>query len=153
MPAKPSPLKTVIQDSVKAAMRAQDKARLAILRQITASIKQVEVDKRQDLADDGIVAILTRMCKQRRDSLSQFERAGRDDLVAIEATELAVISEFMPIALTEDEINNAIEVAIVQLGASGAGDMGKVMGALRAQMQGRADMAVVSRLVKIALTR
>ncbi len=152
MPQASSPLKDRIQDSVKAAMRAKDKDRLATLRQITASIKQIEVDKREDVDDDGIIAILTKMCKQRRDSLSQFEKAGRDDLAAIEVAELAIIEEFMPTAMTEDEIAEAIKAAIVKSGASSPRDMGNVMNLLRPELQGRADMGAVSGLVKAALT-
>ncbi len=152
MPQASSPLKDRIQDSVKAAMRAKDKDRLATLRQITASIKQIEVDKREDVDDDGIIAILTKMCKQRRDSLSQFEKAGRDDLAAIEIAELAIIEEFMPTAMTDDEIAEAIKVAIAKSGASSPRDMGNVMNLLRPELQGRADMGAVSGLVKAALT-
>ena len=152
MPAEASPLKITIQDSVKAAMRAKEKDRLATLRQITAAIKQVEVDNRTDLDDDGIITILTKMCKQRRDSLSQFEEAGRTDLAEIEVAELAIIEEFMPTAMTDDEVAAAIAEAISQTGASSPKDMGAVMNTLRPQLQGRADMGAVSGLVKAALT-
>ena len=152
MPAESSPLKVKIQDNVKAAMRAKEKERLATLRQITASIKQIEVDTRQDLDDDGIVTILTKMCKQRRDSLSQFQDAGRDDLAAIEIAELAIIDEFMPTALSDEEIASEIKAVIAEVGASGPRDMGNVMNALRPKLQGRADMGAVSGLVKAALT-
>lgn len=152
MPAKSSPLKVTIQDNVKTAMRAKEKERLATLRQITAAIKQIEVDTRQDLGDDGIVTILTKMCKQRRDSLSQFQEAGRDDLAAIEIAELAIIDEFMPAALSDDEITSEIKAVIAELSASGPRDMGNVMNALRPKLQGRADMGAVSGLVKAALT-
>lgn len=152
MPQASSPLKDTIQDSVKVAMRAKEKDRLATLRQITASIKQIEVDKRIDLDDEAIIAILTKMCKQRRDSLSQFEQAGRDDLAAIEIGELAIIKEFMPTAMTDDEIAKAIQAAIAEVGATSPRDMGSVMSALRPTFQGRADMGVVSGLVKVALT-
>ena len=152
MPAESSPLKVKIQDNVKAAMRAKEKERLATLRQITASIKQIEVDTRQDLDDDGIITILTKMCKQRRDSLSQFQEAGRDDLAAIEIAELAIIDEFMPAAMSDDEIASEIKTVIAELGASGPRDMGNVMNTLRPKLQGRADMGAVSGLVKAALT-
>lgn len=152
MPAESSPLKLNITDNVKAAMRAKEKERLATLRQITAAIKQVEVDNRQDLDDEGIITILTKMCKQRRDSLSQFQAAGRDDLAAIEIAELAIIEEFMPAAMTEQEIADAIQAAIAESGASSARDMGAVMNILRPQLQGRADMGAVSGLVKAALS-
>ncbi|MCL4124060.1 UNVERIFIED_CONTAM: hypothetical protein GTU68_032945 [Idotea baltica] len=133
-------------------MRAKEKDRLAVLRQITAAIKQVEVDNRTDLNDDAIIAIMTKMCKQRRDSLSQFEQAGRLDLAEIEIAELAIIEEFMPTAMTNDEITAAIAATIAQAGATGPKDMGSVMNLLRPQMQGRADMGAVSGLVKAALT-
>lgn len=152
MPAESSPLKLNITDNVKAAMRAKEKERLATLRQITAAIKQFEIDNRQDLDDEGIITILTKMCKQRRDSLSQFQAAGRDDLAAIEIAELAIIEEFMPTAMTEQEIADAIQAAIAESGASSARDMGAVMNILRPQLQGRADMGAVSGLVKVALS-
>lgn len=152
MPAESSPLKATIQECVKAAMRAREKDRLATLRQITAAIKQVEVDNRIDVDDDGIIVIMTKMCKQRRDSLSQFEQAGRTDLAEIEVAELAIIEEFMPTAMTDDEIMAAIAETIAQAGASSPKEMGKVMNLLRPKMQGRADMGAVSGLVKTALT-
>lgn len=152
MPAESSPLKLSITDNVKDAMRAKEKERLATLRQITAAIKQFEVDKRKDLDDEGIITILTKMCKQRRDSLSQFQEAGRDDLAAIEIAELAIIAEFMPTAMTEQEIATAIQAAIAESGAAGPKDMGAVMNILRPQLQGRADMGAVSGLVKAALS-
>ena len=152
MPAESSPLKLKITDNVKDAMRAKEKERLATLRQITAAIKQFEVDNRQDLDDDGIITILTKMCKQRRDSLSQFQAAGRDDLAVIEIAELAIIEEFMPTAMTEQEIADAIQAAIAESGAASARDMGAVMNILRPQLQGRADMGAVSGLVKAALS-
>jgi hypothetical protein len=152
MPQASSPLKDTIQDSIKSAMRAKEKERLATLRQITAAIKQFEVDNRQDLDDDGIISILAKMCKQRRDSLSQFEQAGRDDLAAVEIAELAIIEEFMPTAMTDDEIAAAIADAVAEAGASSPKDMGAVMNLLRPKLQGRADMGAVSGLVKAALT-
>ena len=152
MPAESSPLKVTIQDHVKTAMRAKDKDRLATLRQITASIKQYEIDKREDLDDDGIITILTKMCKQRRDSLSQFQEAGRDDLAEIEIAELAIIAEFMPEAMSEEDIASAIKDAIAEADATSPRDMGKVMTLLRPKLQGRADMGPVSGLVKAALT-
>jgi len=152
MPAEASPLKVTIQECVKAAMRAREKDRLATLRQITAAIKQVEIDGRIDVDDDGIITILTKMCKQRRDSLSQFEQAGRTDLAEIEVAELAVIDEFMPAAMTEDEIAAAIAETIASTGSASPKDMGVVMNKLRPQLQGRADMGAVSGLVKAALT-
>ncbi|MDO7596920.1 MAG: GatB/YqeY domain-containing protein [Pseudomonadota bacterium] len=152
MPAESSPLKLTITDNVKDAMRAKEKERLATLRQITAAIKQFEVDNRKDLDDEGIITILTKMCKQRRDSLSQFQAAGRDDLAAIEIAELAIIEEFMPTAMTEQEIADAIQAAITESSAASARDMGAVMNILRPKLQGRADMGAVSGLVKAALS-
>jgi hypothetical protein len=152
MPAEASPLKLTIQDSVKDAMRAKDKPRLGVLRQITASIKQVEVDNRVDLSDDDIIVILTKMCKQRREALEQYENAGRDDLADIEKAELAIIEEFLPEALSEEEIAEAIKAAIAEAGASSIKDMGAVMNILRPKIQGRADMGAVSGQVKAALS-
>lgn len=152
MPAEASPLKVTIQDSVKDAMRAKDKDRLNTLRQITAAIKQLEVDNRQDLSDEDIIVVLTRMTKQRKDSLSQFEQAGREDLAVIERAELAIIEEFLPSPLTESELDTAIASAIAESGASSIKDMGAVMTVLRPKVQGRADMGAVSSQVKAALS-
>lgn len=153
MPAEASPLKVTIMDSVKDAMRAKEKERLSVLRQITAAIKQVEVDNRKDLSDDDILVILTKMTKQRREALEQYEQAGRDDLAAIEKAELAVIEEFMPAQLSEEEIAQAIDAAIKETGASSVKDMGAVMNILRPKIQGRADMGAVSGKVKAALNQ
>ncbi|MDC9724694.1 MAG: GatB/YqeY domain-containing protein [Gammaproteobacteria bacterium] len=152
MPEESSPLKITIQDQIKAAMRAKEKDRLATLRQISAAIKQFEVDNREALDDNGIITILTKMCKQRRDSLTQFQDAGRDDLASIEIAELAIIEEFMPTPLTADEIAAEIASTIAELGATGPKEMGNVIKALRPKFQGRADMGAVSGLVKAALT-
>ena len=152
MPEESSPLQVTIQDQIKTAMRAKDRDRLATLRQISAAIKQYEVDNRKALDDDGIITILTKMCKQRRDSISQFEAAGRTDLSSIEIAELAIIEEFMPTPLTADEIATEIAATIAELGATGPKEMGNVIKALRPKFQGRADMGAVSGLVKAALT-
>ncbi|WP_417499541.1 GatB/YqeY domain-containing protein [Methylophaga sp.] len=152
MPAEASPLKVTIQDSIKDAMRAKDKERLAVLRQISAAIKQVEVDNRLDLSDDDIVVILTKMSKQRREALEQYENASRADLADIEKAELAVIEEFMPEQLSEEEIAQEIQTAIEEADASSIKDMGAVMNVLRPKIQGRADMAAVSGKVKSALS-
>lgn len=152
MPQNDSPLKAKIQDSVKVAMRAKDKDRLGALRQITAAIKQIEVDNRQDLSDDDIIAVLTKMTKQRKDALSQFEQAGRNDLAVIEKAELEIIEEFLPAALTESELQVAIAEAIRETNASSQKDMGAVMNVLRPKIQGRADMGAVSSQVKAALS-
>ena len=151
MPEESSLLKTTILDSIKTAMRAKERDRLNTLRSISAAIKQYEVDNREGLDDDGIITILTKMCKQRRDSLSQFQAAGRDDLAVIEIAELAIIEEFMPTPLTDDEIAADIAAVIAELGATGPKEMGNVIKALRPKFQGRADMGAVSGLVKAAL--
>ncbi|MBD3633821.1 MAG: GatB/YqeY domain-containing protein [Methylophaga sp.] len=153
MPAEASPLKVTIMDSVKDAMRAKEKERLSVLRQITAAIKQVEVDNRADLSDDDIVVILTKMTKQRREALDQYEQAGRDDLAAIEKAELVIIEEFMPAQLSDEEIAEAVDAAIKETGASSVKDMGAVMNVLRPKLQGRADMGAVSGKVKAALNQ
>jgi hypothetical protein len=151
MPAAASPLKTTLMDSVKDAMRAKDKERLNVLRQMTAAIKQVEVDNRTDLSDDDIIAILTKMSKQRREALDQYTQAGRDDLAQIEEAEMAIIKEFLPEALSDEEIAAEIQNAIAAAGASSIKDMGAVMNVLRPKIQGRADMGAVSGQVKAAL--
>lgn len=138
-------------DSVKDAMRAKEKERLSVLRQITAAIKQVEVDNRTDLSDDDIVVILTKMTKQRREALDQYEKAGREDLADIEKAELVIIEEFLPTQLSEEEIAEAVQAAIAEAGASSIKDMGAVMNVLRPKIQGRADMGAVSGQVKAAL--
>jgi uncharacterized protein YqeY len=145
-------LKQHIQDDVKAAMRSKDKARLGTLRLITAAIKQREVDERIELDDTQVVEILDKMVKQRRDSISQYEQAGRSELAQQESAEIAVIQEYLPTALSEAEILDLIAQAIQTTGAAGMQDMGKIMGQLKPQMQGRADMAQVSKLVKQKLT-
>ena len=147
-----STLKDNIKDAMKAAMRAKEKERLGTIRMIQAEIKRIEVDERIDVDDQRILAILDKMCKQRRDSISQFEEAGRDELAAIERTEMAVIQEFLPAALSEAEINELIEQAVVSSGAESPRDMGKVMGILKPQLQGRADMGSVSQLIKARLS-
>lgn len=151
MPQQASPLTIRIQDNVKDAMRAKAKDRLGALRQITAAIKQAEVDNRADLTDDDVIAILTKMSKQRKEALDQYEKAGREDLAAIERAELLIIEEFLPAQMEEAEIQQAVQKAIEQVGASSVRDMGAVMNILRPQMQGRADMSLVSNQVKAAL--
>ncbi len=151
MPQAASPLKTEILDHIKAAMRAKEKDRLNTLRLISAAIKQQEVDNREDLDDAAVLATLTKMCKQRRDSIEQFTAAGRNDLSEIEIAELAIIAEFMPEAMSDTDIAAAIKAAIAESGASSMRDMGSVMNILRPQLQGRADMGAVSGLIKAAL--
>lgn len=144
-------LKSQIQEDVKTAMRARDQKRLTALRLITAAIKQIEVDKRIELDDQAVLAVLDKMVKQRRDSLSQYEAAGRDDLAAQEQFELELISVYLPEALSDEEIAQLISQAVSETGASSIRDMGAVMNALRAKVQGRADMKAVSSAVKAQL--
>jgi len=141
-------LKGQIQEDVKSAMRARDQKRLTALRLITAAIKQVEVDKRIEMDDKAVLAVLDKMVKQRRDSLEQYQAAGRDDLAAQEQFELELISVYLPEALGEEELAALIKQAVVDAGASSIRDMGAVMNILRGQVQGRADMKAVSNAVK-----
>jgi uncharacterized protein YqeY len=141
-------LKTRILDDVKNAMRARERDRLATLRQVTAAIKQKEVDERIELDDVQVLAVLDKMLKQRRESLEQFEQAGREDLAEKERFELGLIQTYLPEPLGEDELAALIQSAITELGASSIRDMGQVMNALRSQVQGRADMKAVSQAVK-----
>jgi uncharacterized protein YqeY len=144
-------LKDRITQDVKDAMRAKDKPRLATLRLITAAIKQREVDERIELDDTQVTLVLDKMVKQRRESIVQFEKAGRDDLIAIENNELEIIIPYLPEQLGEDEINALIDAALEQTGASSIKDMGKVMGQLKPKLQGKADMGAVSALIKARL--
>jgi len=141
-------LKKQITDAMKAAMKGGDKARLGVIRLILAAIKQREVDERIELDDSQVLAVLDKMVKQRRDSIRQYGDAGRDDLVAVEAAEIEVIQEFLPSALSEEEIGAIIEAAIAETGAESMRDMGKVMGIVKPKVQGRADVGQVSGLVK-----
>jgi len=144
-------LKSRIQEEMKIAMRAREKERLGTIRLITSEIKQIEVDQRIELDDSQVIAVLDKMLKQRRDSISQFEKAERDDLVAKERAEVEIIQTFLPTQLTEAEIVDLIRAAVTETGAESARDMGKVMGVLKPQLQGRADMKAVSGLVKSQL--
>ena len=141
-------LKVQIQEDVKSAMRARDQKRLTALRLITAAIKQVEIDKRIEMDDQAVLAVLDKMVKQRRDSLEQYNAAGRDDLAAQEQFELELISVYLPEALSDDELATLIQQVVADTGASSIRDMGKVMNQLREQVQGRADMKAVSSAVK-----
>ena len=141
-----------INDDVKTAMRNKDKDRLGVLRLITAAFKQKEVDERIELDDTMVLAIMNKMTKQIRDSIDQFEKAGRDDLAAKEAFELNIIQEYLPAQLSEDEISQIIAECVEASGAESAKDMGKVMGLLKPRLQGRADMGKVSGLVKQQLS-
>jgi hypothetical protein len=141
-------LKDQIQEDVKSAMRARDQKRLTALRLITAAIKQVEVDERVEMDDQAVLAVLDKMVKQRRDSLEQYQNAGRDDLAAQEQFELELISVYLPEALSDDELAALIKQTVADTGASSIRDMGTVMNKLREQVQGRADMKAVSSAVK-----
>ncbi len=140
-----------LKEEQKSAMRAKDKARLGTIRLALAAIKQREVDERITLTDDDIIAVLTKMVKQRRDSVAQFESAGRQDLADAEKVEITVLEEFMPQPLTEEEVAALVDSAITESEAAGMQDMGKVMGVLKPQIQGRADMGKVSGLVRSKL--
>jgi len=144
-------MKTTLKDAMKEAMRAKDKPRLSAIRLVQAEIKRVEVDERIDIDDARVLAILDKMVKQRRDSITQYEAAGRQELADIEIAEINVIQDFLPTALTDAEIAELVQSAISQTGAASMADMGKVMGILRPQVQGRADTGAVSGLVKAAL--
>jgi uncharacterized protein YqeY len=145
-------LKNRIQDDVKDAMRARDKERLPVLRLITAAMKQKEVDERVELDDAGVLGVLDKMAKQRRESLEQYEKAGREDLAAQERFELDILKEYLPEQLGEQELADLIAQAIEETGAESMRDMGAVMGKLRGQVQGRADMKAVSEAVRARLT-
>jgi uncharacterized protein YqeY len=141
-------LKDRIQDDMKAAMRAKEKERLGAIRLILAAIKQREVDERIVLSDSQVLSVLEKMIKQRRESLAQYQSAGRDDLAAQEAFEIELIQSYLPAPLSETEIDTLIADAITATGAQSVRDMGKVMALIRDQAQGRADMAAVSARVK-----
>ncbi len=141
-------LKSRIQDDVKSAMRSRDKERLGTLRLVTAAIKQKEVDERVELNDSDVLSVLDKMAKQRRESLEQYETAGRDDLAAQERFELEILSAYLPEPLGEEELARLIESAIGETGAQGMRDMGAVMAHLRDEVQGRADMKAVSTAVR-----
>jgi len=145
-------LKQRITEDMKTAMRAKDKESLGTIRLMLAAIKQVEVDKRIELDDAAVLAILDKMVKQRRDSITQFGKAGRDDLVAQEQSELDLIQTYMPKALDPAEVDALIDAAIADTGAGGMSDMGKVMGWLKPKLQGRADMGKVSGQIKQRLS-
>ena len=144
-------LKDQLKDQQKLAMLARDKARLGAIRLLRAEIKQREVDSRIELNDEDILAVVTKMVKQRRDSISQFEAAGRQDLADKESAEIVVLQEFLPQQLTADEIAALIEQAITESGAAVMADMGKVMAVLKPKIQGRADVGAVSAQVKTRL--
>ncbi len=136
---------------MKDAMRNKEKVRLSAIRMLLAAVKQIEVDQRIDVTDTHILAILDKMIKQRRDSITQFESAGRQELADIEKEEISALQNFMPQALTDDEISTLIDSALAESGAESMRDMGKVMAILKPQMQGRADMGAVSGKIKAKL--
>lgn len=143
-----SALKTTLTDDMKTAMRAKDKERLGVIRLMLAACKQKEVDERIELSDADVLTILDKMVKQRRDSIAQYEAAGRDELAAKEQFEISIIQDYLPAQLSDDEIAELINQAIAESGASSMKDMGKLMALLKPKMQGRADMAAVSKLIK-----
>ncbi|OYW62584.1 MAG: glutamyl-tRNA amidotransferase [Hydrogenophilales bacterium 12-64-13] len=144
-------LKSRVTDDMKDAMRAKDSARLGTIRLLLAAIKQKEVDERIELDDAMISSIVEKLIKQRKDSISQFQTAGRDDLVAVEQAELVVLQAYLPEQLSSAEVEAAVTAAIAESGATSAKDMGKVMGLLKARLAGRADMGQVSTLIKTQL--
>jgi len=144
-------LKERITDDMKTAMRAKDSERLGTIRLLQSAMKQKEVDERIELDDAAIVAIVDKMIKQRKDSIAAFEQAARQDLVDKEKTELAVLIAYLPERLSAQELTAAVQAIVAELGATGPGDMGKVMGAVKTRLAGKADMGAVSAAVKAAL--
>lgn len=145
-------LKTRIQDDMKQAMKAGDKERLKVVRMLLAAIKQIEVDKRTELDDAGVLGVLEKMVKQRRESVSQFRAGNRDDLADIELAEIAVLETYLPAPLSETEVDAMIAKAVADTGATSIRDMGKVMAHLKSNVQGRADMSTVGAKVKAQLS-
>ena len=146
-------LKEQITEDMKNAMRAKETGRLGTIRLLLAAMKQKEVDERVELDDTAVIAIVEKLIKQRKDSISQFQAAGRDDLVAIENAELVVLQAYMPAQMSEAEVAAVVAEAVAQVGATGPQDMGKVMGIVKPKLAGKADMGVVSAQVKAALTK
>ncbi len=144
-------LKQQLTDDMKTAMKGGDKDRLGVIRLVNAAIKQREVDERISLDDAAVIAVMEKMVKQRRDSISQYEAAAREDLAAVERAELAVIESYLPAKLDEAAILAAIAAAVAETGAKGPADIGKLMGVLKPRLAGQADMGQVSALVKKAL--
>ena len=144
-------LKEQITEDMKSAMRAKETVKLGTIRLITAAMKQKEVDERVELTDAMVMAIIEKMIKQRKDSISQFEAGGRQDLADIEKAELLILSAYMPAGLSDAEMQAAVAAAVAETGATGPQDMGKLMAVLKPKLAGRADMTVVSALVKAAL--
>ena len=146
-------LKEKISEDMKAAMRAKESEKLATIRLINAAIKQREVDERIELSDEQVLAVIEKMIKQRKDSITQFEAGGRQDLADIEKAEMVVLSAYMPAQMSDAEVQAEVAAAVAQVGAAGPQDMGKVMGVLKGKLAGRADMTAVSAAVKAALSR
>jgi uncharacterized protein YqeY len=146
-------LKEQITEDMKNAMRAKDTGRLGTIRLLLAAMKQKEVDERIELDDAAVIAIVEKLIKQRKDSISQFQAANRDDLVAIENAELVVLQAYMPAQMSEAEVAAVVAKVVAEVGATGPQDMGKVMGVVKPQLAGKADMGVVSAQVKAALTK
>jgi len=140
-----------LKDQMKDAMRAKEKLRLGTIRMALAAVKQIEVDTRETLTDDQAIAVLTKMVKQRRDSIAQYSAAGRDELAAIEADEIKVLEDFLPQPLSEEEVVLLVDASIVEVGASSMADMGKVMSALKPKVLGRADMAAIGVMIRAKL--
>ncbi|KMT63659.1 GatB/YqeY domain-containing protein [Catenovulum maritimum] len=141
-----------LKESMKDAMRAKDKVRLGTIRLALSAVKQLEVDGQKTLGDDEVLAVLTKMVKQRKDSVTQYIEGGRQDLADIEIAEIAVIETFLPAAMAQEEVEALIAKAVADTGAQGMQDMGKVMAVVKPQVQGRADMGLVSQVVKAKLT-
>ncbi|MBT8535409.1 GatB/YqeY domain-containing protein [Polynucleobacter paneuropaeus] len=146
-------LKDQITEDMKTAMRAKEVTRLGTIRLLLAAIKQREVDERVVVDDAGVLAIVEKLIKQRKDSIEQFAKAGRDDLVAVEQAEMIILQDYLPEQLSDAEISTAVSAAVTASGASGPQDMGKVIGILKPQLAGKADMGKVSGLVKAALAK
>mgnify|MGYP003340752356 FL=1 len=146
-------LKEQITEDMKNAMRAKDTGRLGTIRLLLAAMKQKEVDERVELDDAAVIAIVEKLIKQRKDSISQFQAANREDLVAIENAELVVLQAYMPAQMSEAEVAAVVAKVVAEVGATGPQDMGKVMGIVKPQLAGKADMGVVSAQVKAALTK
>ncbi len=144
-------LKAQITEDMKTAMRAKDSERLGTIRLLLAAMKQKEVDERVELDDAAVIAIVDKLIKQRKDSIAAFEGAGRQDLADKEKAEMAVLTAYLPERMSAEEVATAVKAIVAELGASGPGDMGKVMGAVKAQLAGKADMGQVSAAVKAAL--
>ena len=148
-----SPLKVRVTEDMKAAMRAKDAPRLSTIRMLLAACKQREVDERIELDDAAVVGLVDKLIKQRKDSIAAFAQAGRTDLVDKESAELLVLQAYLPQRLSPDEVNASVAALVVELGASGPSDMGKVMATAKARLAGKADMALLSAVVKQALAK